>query len=179
MPSSASAGRFKRPSRGPERRGDQRVQYRGLALACLGLYGFVSFDVTRRTREIGIRMALGARPSQVIPFMLREIAVVVLIGVGLGGVLSIAATSAARGILFGIAPGSPLATVVGVVVLTLAGVPPATCRHAGLQCRSDAGAANEVERRLIRQHGIRVRQAASTPPRFDGVRGGVHGVATL
>jgi predicted permease len=92
----------------------------GLALACLGLYGIVSFDVTRRTREIGIRMALGARQSDVIRFMLREVAVVVLIGVGLGAVLSIAATSAARGVLFGIAPGSPLATVVGVVVLTLA-----------------------------------------------------------
>jgi predicted permease len=92
----------------------------GLALACLGLYGIVSFDVTRRTREIGIRMALGARQSEVIRFMLREVAVVVLIGVGLGAVLSIAATGAARGVLFGIAPGSPLATVAGVVVLTLA-----------------------------------------------------------
>ena len=50
----------------------------------------------------------------------RDVAVVVLIGVGVGAVLSIAATSAARGVLFGIAPGSPLATVVGVVVLTLA-----------------------------------------------------------
>ena len=92
----------------------------GLALACLGLYGIVSFDVTRRTREIGIRMALGARQSEVIRFVLREVTVVVLIGVSLGAVLSIAATSAARGVLFGIAPGSPLATVVGVVVLTLA-----------------------------------------------------------
>jgi ABC-type antimicrobial peptide transport system permease subunit len=92
----------------------------GLALACLGLYGIVSFDVTRRTREIGIRMALGAGQSEVIRFVLREVTVVVLIGVSLGAVLSIAATSAARGVLFGIAPGSPLATVVGVVVLTLA-----------------------------------------------------------
>ena len=50
----------------------------------------------------------------------RDVAVVVLIGVGVGAVLSIAATSAARGVLFGIAPGSPLATVVGIVVLTLA-----------------------------------------------------------
>ena len=92
----------------------------GLALACLGLYGIVSFDVTRRTREIGIRMALGARQSDVIRLVLREVAVVVLIGVGLGAVLSITATTAVRGVLFGIAPGSPLATVVGVVVLTLA-----------------------------------------------------------
>jgi predicted permease len=92
----------------------------GLALACLGLYGIVSFDVTRRTREIGIRMALGARPSDVIRIMLREVAVVVLIGVSLGAVLSTAATNAARDVLFGIAPGSPLATVVGIIVLTLA-----------------------------------------------------------
>ena len=92
----------------------------GLALACLGLYGIVSFDVTRRTREIGIRMALGARQADVIRIMLREVAVVVLVGVGFGAVLSIAATSAARGALFGIAPGSPLAIVVGVIVLTLA-----------------------------------------------------------
>ncbi|MEO7190971.1 MAG: ABC transporter permease [Vicinamibacterales bacterium] len=92
----------------------------GLALACLGLYGIVSFDVTRRTREIGIRMALGARQSEVIRFMLRDLALVVLIGVALGAVLSIAVTSAARGMFFGVAAGSPLATVVGVVVLTLA-----------------------------------------------------------
>jgi predicted permease len=92
----------------------------GLALACLGLYGIVSFDVTRRTREIGIRMALGARQSEVIRFVLRDLAFIVLIGVGLGAVLSIAVTSAARGMFFGIAPGSPLATVIGVVVLTLA-----------------------------------------------------------
>ena len=92
----------------------------GLALACLGLYGIVSFDVTRRTREIGIRMALGARQFQVVLFMLREIAGVVMLGVILGGVLSIAATSAARGVLYGIAPGNPLATAAGVVVLTLA-----------------------------------------------------------
>jgi ABC-type antimicrobial peptide transport system permease subunit len=52
--------------------------------------------------------------------MLREVAAVVLVGVVFGAALSIAATSAARGALFGIAPGSPLATVVGVIVITLA-----------------------------------------------------------
>ena len=65
-------------------------------------------------------MALGARQSEVIRFMLREVAGVVLLGVDLGGVLAIAATSAALGVLFGNRPGSPLATVVGVIVLTLA-----------------------------------------------------------
>jgi len=92
----------------------------GLALACLGLYGIVSFDVTRRTREIGIRMALGARQSDVVRAILLEVAIVVLIGAGGGAALSIAVTTAARGVLFGVAPGSPLATVVGVAVLTLA-----------------------------------------------------------
>jgi predicted permease len=92
----------------------------GLALACLGLYGIVSFDVSRRTREIGIRLALGARQSDVMRIMLRELAVVVLIGVTLGTGLAIAATSAVRGVLFGIAPGSPVATVVGIIVLTFA-----------------------------------------------------------
>jgi len=65
-------------------------------------------------------MALGARQSAVIRLVLREVALVVLIGAGFGVVLSIAATSAARGVLFGIAPGSPLAVVAGVIVLTLA-----------------------------------------------------------
>jgi predicted permease len=92
----------------------------GLTLACLGLYGIVSFDVTRRTREIGIRMALGAERSAVIRFVLRDMAAVVLIGAGLGVAFAIAATGAARNLLFGVAPGSPIAMIAAALVLAVA-----------------------------------------------------------
>jgi predicted permease len=92
----------------------------GVGLASVGLYGIVSFDVMRRTREIGIRMALGASQSQVIRLVLSDMTRVVAVGAMVGVVLSMAATGAARGILFGVAPGSPVATGIAVTVLTLA-----------------------------------------------------------
>ena len=55
-----------------------------LLLACVGLYGIVSYEAIRRTREIGIRMALGARRSDVLLLVMRQTVVVVTIGAGIG-----------------------------------------------------------------------------------------------
>ena len=93
----------------------------GLALACLGLYGIVSFDVTRRYPRD--RHPHGARCTPIRRHSHRCCArwpSSCSSASASAPALSIAATSAARGVLFGIAPGSPLATVVGVIVLTLA-----------------------------------------------------------
>jgi ABC-type antimicrobial peptide transport system permease subunit len=89
-------------------------------LACIGLYGIVSFDVSRRTREIGIRMALGARRADVIRFVLSEMTLIVGVGAGLGWTLAVIASSLARNALFGVAPGNPVAIVGATLVLASA-----------------------------------------------------------
>ena len=94
-----------------------------LALACIGLYGVMAFAVIRRTREIGIRVAIGARPVAVIWMMLREALGLVAIGVVLGTVTAVAASRYVSAQLFGVAPGDPLATGAAIgllLVVTLA-----------------------------------------------------------
>jgi putative ABC transport system permease protein len=88
-----------------------------LLLAGLGLYGVLAYAVTQRTREIGIRMALGARPAQALALVARESAAVVGAGLllGFGGALASARFFA--GLLFGVGPADPLALLAAVLVL--------------------------------------------------------------
>jgi macrolide transport system ATP-binding/permease protein len=72
----------------------------GLFLACLGVYGMVGYSVVERTHEIGIRMALGARPPQVLGLVLRECARPMLLGTGIGIVLSAAVSRLLSAMLF-------------------------------------------------------------------------------
>jgi putative ABC transport system permease protein len=74
------------------------ASFMGLVLALVGLYALVSYQVARRTREIGIRMALGAAQGQVMRMVLREAVVMSVVGVGIGIVLSLAA---GRGLTMG------------------------------------------------------------------------------
>jgi ABC-type lipoprotein release transport system permease subunit len=94
----------------------------GLAtlLAVIGLYGVTSYTVMRRTREIGIRMALGAIPTDVIAMVMRE--VLLLIGAGLAAGLSLALVLAnlVRSQLFGLNPRDPLTFIASAIVLTVA-----------------------------------------------------------
>jgi predicted permease len=100
-----------------------------LLLACIGLYGVMSYAVARRTNEIGIRMALGAPQLRVLWLVLKEVLIMVGIGVvvGLGG--AFAATRATESLLYGLKPNDPLtiglATLVLLVVAVLAGYLPA------------------------------------------------------
>jgi macrolide transport system ATP-binding/permease protein len=73
-----------------------------LLLGVVGLYGVIAYSVTQRTREIGVRMALGAQRSSVYQLILREAAWLVAAGIGAGLVCSIAAASLMRGLLFGV-----------------------------------------------------------------------------
>jgi ABC-type antimicrobial peptide transport system permease subunit len=91
-----------------------------LVLACIGLYGIVSFNVTRRTNEIGIRMALGAQRSDVVRLVLRETTSVVLIGAGVGLALALVATKVARNLFFGVALSNPIAIVSATLLLAIA-----------------------------------------------------------
>ena len=88
-----------------------------LALACVGLYGLTSYMVVRRTGEIGLRMALGALPVQVLGLVLREAAALVTRGAALGIVSAYGASRFVESMLFGLSPGDPL--TYGAVALLL------------------------------------------------------------
>jgi predicted permease len=100
-----------------------------LLLAAIGLYGLMAYAVTQRTREIGIRMALGAKRSGVLRIVLREVIVLVGTGVGIGLPCALAATRLIGHMLYGVSPNDPvtLAWVVGALLAVglLAGYLPA------------------------------------------------------
>jgi predicted permease len=91
-----------------------------LGLCCIGLYGVASYSVTRRTNEIGIRMALGAARSDVLWLFVRETLALFAIGVVIGTPAALAAAQLVKSLLFGLKPSDPLSLV--IAVLTLAGV---------------------------------------------------------
>jgi ABC-type antimicrobial peptide transport system permease subunit len=88
-----------------------------LILACIGIYGVISYSVAQRTREIGIRMALGADAGSVVALVLRQGIRLVLIGVGLGIVVSLAAGTLISNQLYGVSRTDP--AVIGCVALIL------------------------------------------------------------
>jgi predicted permease len=87
-------------------------------LATVGLYGVMSYTVSRRTREIGIRIALGAERGTVVGMVLKEVALLTLAGIGLGVPAALALSRLVRSQLFGISPADPL--TMGVAAVTLA-----------------------------------------------------------
>jgi len=86
-------------------------------LATVGLYGVVSYTVTRRTNEIGIRMALGAQRTGVIGMIMSEAGVLLAIGIAIGAALSLAAARAATSFLYGLKPHDPLTIALAIVSL--------------------------------------------------------------
>ena len=91
-----------------------------LALAVAGIYGVVSYAVTERTREIGIRMALGANPAQVLSAVLREGMLLAGMGIGIGIIGALAGARLLQSLLAGVSPHDPWALAVVSVGLTLA-----------------------------------------------------------
>jgi len=91
-----------------------------LGLAVVGLYGVKSYSVARRTREIGIRMALGAQAGAVLKMIMREGSIMLLSGVAIGLVLAIATAKILSGILYGVGALDPIAFTVAPLVLITA-----------------------------------------------------------
>jgi ABC-type antimicrobial peptide transport system permease subunit len=78
-----------------------------LLLAVIGLYGVMAYTVTRRTREMGIRIAMGATRPKIIGMVMREASVMVLAGLSAGAVLALALANLIRNQLFGLNPHDP------------------------------------------------------------------------
>ncbi len=90
-----------------------------LALSAVGIYGVVSYTVSRRTREIGIRMALGATAGQVRRLVLGQAMALSLLGGALGTAVALGATRLLRGLLFGVSPTDPAVLLAAPVLLAL------------------------------------------------------------
>jgi len=93
-----------------------------LFMATVGLYGVLSFSVSRRLREMGIRMALGASPKQVIRMVVRQGTRQIGIGLTLGLVLAYFLTKALAIIMFQVAPQDPPVLLVVVLTITAVGI---------------------------------------------------------
>jgi predicted permease len=90
-----------------------------LVLSCVGIYGVISYLVSQRTHEIGVRMALGAQRSDVLKLVLTQGAEMALVGMAIGFVTALGLTRLMANELFGVSAYDPLTFVAGAVLLTL------------------------------------------------------------
>jgi macrolide transport system ATP-binding/permease protein len=88
-----------------------------LAIACVGLYGTTSYTVARRTGEIGIRMALGARRRTVVWMVLSNVLVLAIVGLAIGLPVAVGASKLVESLLFGVKPSDPSAVATAVAIL--------------------------------------------------------------
>src|SRR5262249_34400273 len=89
-------------------------------LACIGLYGVMSYEVARRTRGVGIRVALGAQGSDVVRLVMREAVLMILSGLAIGLGVAGGASHLVASLLFGLSPNDPV--TIGLAASVLAGV---------------------------------------------------------
>jgi len=90
-----------------------------LLLATIGLYGVMSYNVARRRNEIGIRMALGAEQARVLRMVLREVAILVFIGLAVGFCAALATTRFVASFLYGLTPNDPRVLILAVLILSI------------------------------------------------------------
>ena len=88
-----------------------------LTIACVGLYGTISYTVARRTGEIGIRMALGAQPRPVLWMVLRDVLVLAVVGLAISVPIALGTSRFVASFLFGMKANDPLTLGVAVTIL--------------------------------------------------------------
>jgi ABC-type antimicrobial peptide transport system permease subunit len=93
-----------------------------LVLAAVGVYGVISYSVEQQRREIGVRMALGARPSQVVGLVLRRNARALAVGLAVGLAIAAGESIVMASELYGLSPLDPLAYLGVLALLAAAGV---------------------------------------------------------
>lgn len=98
------------------------LSFVALILAAIGLYSLINLMVTTRTREIGLRMAIGAKRSQILGAILRDAARLLVIGIGIGLAAALGVTQAIRSLLFGVAPADALTLIAVTALLLLIGL---------------------------------------------------------
>jgi ABC-type lipoprotein release transport system permease subunit len=108
----------------------------GVSLTLLGVYGIVSYSVNRRTREIGVRVALGARPSDVLRMVIRQGLVLIVTGAVIGLAAALAMTRFIAEELYGVKPNDPRTLLMAIVLILLVG---------GLACWTPARRAMRVD----------------------------------
>jgi ABC-type antimicrobial peptide transport system permease subunit len=98
------------------------VSFAGLAtlLAAIGLYGVLAYGIAQRTRELGLRLALGAEPMHLRAMVLRQVAMTALIGIVVGLAAAMGLSRVAESLLYGLSGRDPLAAVVATAVLGVA-----------------------------------------------------------
>ena len=101
-----------------------------MVLASIGLYGVIAYSVARRTREIGIRMALGAQPSAVVGLVMKQGLRLAAVGVGVGAVLALGAAKAVAGALYGVSFVDPIAWSAAIATLLRSPRWRTSCRRA-------------------------------------------------
>jgi len=93
-----------------------------MALTIVGLYGVMTYSVSRRTREIGVRMALGAQRGAVLAMVLREAAVLLGAGIVIGVVAALLSASVLRDMLYGVGARNPFLLMLVCAAVALAGM---------------------------------------------------------
>jgi putative ABC transport system permease protein len=115
-------GRWRMPAATPRFRTVLLVVFAAVALllAIAGVYGVMAYTVTQRVPEIGLRVALGASPSDVMRLVMREGAMLVAIGLAAGAALSLAGARFLSGLLFGVSARDPLVFIAVSALVTIA-----------------------------------------------------------
>jgi ABC-type antimicrobial peptide transport system permease subunit len=88
-----------------------------LALACVGIYGIMAYSVANRRNEIGIRLALGAKPGQVRGMILRESGALAIAGIAVGAAGALGMSRLVKSMLYGIQPNDPAAVTASVLLM--------------------------------------------------------------